>query len=110
MANLVVEGGVLFLRVDVNVIAQTVEQLRSVGLRVDGFEQCMFNILAALGAPRLGAHVYALGGAPLPSETSQRPEVRQRVWIDVGGFGENVLREIMHRRVLGQISRPQHTR
>ena len=86
------EGDVLFLGRDVDVIAQAVEQLRPVGLRVDRLEVDPLDKLAALGPVGLGIEVDALVALPSAGQPPQRAEISQRVGIDIARFGEDVLR------------------
>ena len=83
VADLIVEGDVLFLGGDVDVIAQAVEQLRAVGLRIDRLEVDPFDVDAPLGPVGLGIEVDALARFPAPGQPSQRTEIGQRVGIDV---------------------------
>src|SRR5438105_4179491 len=96
MADLVVKGDVLFRSVDVDVIPQTIEELRPVSLRINRLEDDALDIVAALRPSGLGGDVAAAGRFPRSGEASQRTEVRQRVRIDGRGLGEYVGGEIRH--------------
>ena len=85
MADLVVERDILFRGVDRDVVAQAVEQLRPVGLRVDRLEPRPLDIGAALGPVGLGVDVDAVGRAPFAGEAGERAEVGERVGVDVLG-------------------------
>ena len=86
--------------VDVDVVAQAVEQLRPVGLRVDRLHLDALDIFAPLRPVGLGVEVDALRPSQSPASRAQRPEVRQRVGIDVVGLGEDVVGEVGHARPL----------
>ena len=49
-----------FRRVDMDVIAQPIEELRAVGLRIDRLHPDMFAEHAPFGAFRLGADIHTL--------------------------------------------------
>jgi hypothetical protein len=59
-----VEGDVLFGCIDVNVITQTVKQLRAVGLWIDRMHMVRLNKDAPLGSLSLWVHVHAFLRAP----------------------------------------------
>jgi len=105
VTDLVVTGDVLFRGIDVDVIAQAVEQLRPIGLRVDRFEQGMLYIGAALRPVGFWIHVQARCRPPFSGKPPQRPKIGQRVGIDVRRLGENVVRKIGHGASLSAISR-----
>ena len=94
VADLVVEGLDLARLHDVHVVAQAVEQLRAVGLRVDRLQLVVLDedvAQAALDhrAVRVGSRtggmvVEALHALPDAGHRAQRAEVRERVGIAVG--------------------------
>src|SRR5262249_14942176 len=81
---------------DVNMVAQSVEKLRAVRLRVDRLHLDALAIRSLLRTLRLGIEVHAFASLPDSGETTERAEVRERVGIDLGGLGENVFGKIAH--------------
>ena len=91
--DLVVEGLHLTRLDDVGVIAEAVEQLRSVGLRVDRVQFVALDedvVLVAVddGPGDIRArtdrmNVCSRGARPDPGQRSERPEVRERVVVAV---------------------------
>ena len=73
-----------------DVITQTVEELGTVGLRIDRIHSNMLPKNAALRTLSFGIDIDALVGLPNTGEPTERPKVRQIVWSDVGGLGENI--------------------
>ena len=82
-------------------VAQAVEQLGAVGLRVDRLQVDALDVLALLGPPGLGVEVDALLALPDAGQAAQGPEVGERVGIDVRGLGEDVVGELGHGRQIG---------
>ena len=79
IADLVVKGDVFLGRVDVDVIAQPVEELRAVGLRIDRVHADVFAEDAALRPLGLGIDVHALVRLPDAGQSAQRSEIGQGV-------------------------------
>ena len=77
---------------DVHVVAQTVEVLRPVGLRVDRLQLVALDVHVGLGATlveRDGVRVGAGRALPDPGQRGERAEVGERVGVEVG-LGEDV--------------------
>jgi len=89
-----VEGDVLLPRVDVDVVAQPVQQLRAVGLRVYRLHLDAFEILPLLRTVRLGTEIDAAHPFPDAGEAAQRAQIGQGFGVDIFGFGEDVVRNI----------------
>src|SRR5258707_13045553 len=83
-ANALISGG------DVRVVAQPVEPLRPVCLRIDRLKHRMLDILPMLRTVRLRVYVRSGHRLPRARQPAERPEVRQRVGIDIGRLGEDV--------------------
>ena len=81
---------VLLRRVDVDVVAETVEELGTVGLRIDRVHPDMLAKNAALRTLSFGIDIDALVGLPNTGEPAERPKVSQTVWSNVGRLGEDV--------------------
>ncbi len=102
IADLVVEAGVLVGGDDVDVVAQAVEQLGAVRLRVDRLHLDPLEEVASLRALGLGVEVHAFTALPDAGQAGEGPEVGQGIGIDVLGLSEDVLGEIVHRGGSGQ--------
>src|SRR5262249_54919703 len=100
VADLIMKCDVLLRRVDVDVIAQTVKELRTIGLRIDRVHSNMLSKNATLRTLRFRIDIDALVGLPNTGESTQRPKVGQIVWSNVGGLCEDVGRNGQHRMTL----------
>src|ERR1700731_2400368 len=92
------KSDVLFRSIDVDVITQAIEELRTVGLRIDRVHSNMLSKNAALRTLSFGIDIDALVGLPNTGESPERSKVSQIVWSNVGRFGEDVVRNGEHRR------------
>ena len=90
VTDLIVEGDILFARVDVQMIAQPVEELRAVRLRVDRLQLDPLIIFARFGAVGLGVDIDPALALPDSGQPPQRAEVGERFGIDVLGLGEDL--------------------
>src|SRR5260221_8656853 len=79
IADLVMEGDVLFLGVDVDMIAQSVEQLRSVRLRIDRLQLNALIIFPPLRTVGLRVEIDTTLPTPDAGETAQWPQIGKRV-------------------------------
>ncbi len=96
IADLIVEGDILFLGRDVDVIAQPVEELRPVRLRIDRIEIDILDEDAALRPIGLGVEIHPLARLPAARQPPQRPQIGERIGIDVTRFGKDVRGEAGH--------------
>jgi hypothetical protein len=87
-----VEGDVLFLGRDPDMIAKAIQELRSICLRIDRRKVDLFDEPALLGPIGLWIHIDALARLPAASEPTQGPEIRERVRIDIEGLSEHIQR------------------
>jgi len=85
-----------------DVITQAVEQLRAVGLGIDGLHLDAFEIVAPFGTFGLGVQVDALAPFPHAGQRPQRAQIGQGVRIHVFRFGEDVVGEVDHRVLLAK--------
>jgi hypothetical protein len=74
----------------VDVITQTVEELGTVGLRIDRIHSNMLSKNAALRTLSFGIDIDALIGLPNTGESTEWPKIGQIVWSNVSGLGEDV--------------------
>jgi hypothetical protein len=79
-----------------DVIAQAVEQLGTVGLRIDRIHPDMLAKDAAFRTLSFGIDIDALVGLPNTGESTERAKVSQIVWSNVGGLCEDVGRNGEH--------------
>ena len=91
IADLIVEGDVLFLGRDVDVVAQAVEQLRPVGLRVDRLKIDVFDENALLRAFRLGVEVDAARPCQRPASRRNGPRLVSVSGSTSLGLGEDIV-------------------
>ena len=85
VADLIVKRDFFLGRVDVDVIAQAVEELGAVGLRIDRVHPDMLAKYAAFRTFGFGVDIHALVGLPDTGQSAQRSKVRQIVWSNVLG-------------------------
>ena len=90
IAHLVMEGGELARLGDVHVVAQAVEDLRAVVLRIHHLEVPRLDVGLRFGAARLRMGVDAVVAEPLAGQRSNGPEHRKRIGIG-GRFRIDVL-------------------
>src|SRR5215207_1141170 len=90
IADLIVEGDVFLRRVDVDVIPQTIQELRSIGLRIDRVHSDMLSKNPTLRALGLGVDVYAFVRLPNTRQMTQGSEISQAVGGYVVGLGKDV--------------------
>jgi hypothetical protein len=91
-----VERDVLFDRGDMDMIAQPVEQLRAIGLRIDRLEIDPLDELAPFRPIGLGVEIDSLARFPATRQPPQRPEIGQGIGVDIGRLGEDVRGEGSH--------------
>src|SRR5262249_11058563 len=89
VANLLMEGELLVELVDVEVVAESVEELRPVGLRVDRFEDHPLDVRFRQASRGDRVQIAALS-LPGSRQRSQRSEVPERVEVEVDGLGIDV--------------------
>jgi len=85
---------------DVDVIAQAVEQLRPVRLRIGGLGVDGLDVRLPSVAVTERIDVEALGPLPLAGQRRQRPEVGQGVDVDVFLLGVDVFGQLFHEAVM----------
>jgi hypothetical protein len=95
VADLIVEGDGFLRCVDMDVVAQPIEELGAVRLRIDRLHPDMFPENAPLGARRFRVDVHPLIGLPHTGQATQRAKIGQRIWREIG-FGEDVVKTVPH--------------
>jgi hypothetical protein len=78
------------------VIAQAIEKLRAIGLRVDRLQFDPLGEFLALGTFGLGIEVDAFLAFPDSRQPAQRPQIGQAVGIGIVLFGEDIVGKIGH--------------
>src|SRR5262249_42427772 len=96
VADLIMKGDVFLRRVDVDVIAQAIKQLGTIGLRIDRVHADVLAKNAAFRARSLGIDIEALVSLPHAGQTAQRAEIGQAVRRYVVGLGEDVFGNGLH--------------
>src|SRR5580698_195372 len=94
------EGDGFFRRVDMNVVAQPVEELGTVALRINRFHTDVLAKHTAFRTIRLGVDVHSLIRFPYTGQAAQRPQIGERIWRRLR-FGVNVVGDIRHSYLTG---------
>ena len=81
---------------DMGVVAQPVEELRSIGLRINGFEIDVFDVGGRSRAFRLGVDVGAAYTLPGAGHGGKGPEIGEGVDVDILGLSVDVLGKFAH--------------
>ena len=96
VADLVVVGLDLPRLDDVHVIAQAVEELRPVCLRIDRLQLDALDEDLPLGPVRLGIHVETADALPDAGHVGEGTEILQGMGVDVGRLGIDVVGIVAH--------------